>query len=202
MRIACIVEGDSEKEFLKAIRRFLQARCEPGKLPKLVARPLNSNVPPRGRLLKLIKKEFNDLADIVIVLTDVKGRNQYKDAKDAVAQIEASLDRLPELNKQVFVHAAQYELEAWLIPFWPRIQSIFNTTATRPQKKPEEINHNRPPSKLLAEVSRTSKRQRYSKTLHLESILKDQDLAVSANECPGLKELLNRILEASGASII
>ncbi len=200
MKIAFIVEGESEKLFLSSIRGFLQARCEPGKLPRLVARPLNSNVPPRSQLLKLIRKEFNDSVDFVIVLTDVKGRNQYKDANDAIQQIETSLKGLPQLNKQVFVHAAQYEIEAWLIPFWPRIQSIFRSTAKKPRINPEQINHDKPPSKLLSEVARTSRSRKYSKTLHLETILKDQDLAIAANECPGLKALLNRILELSGAN--
>jgi hypothetical protein len=202
MKISFIVEGESERIFLKTMQTFLRARCQPGKTPKLIARPLNSNVPPRGKLIKIVRDELKDGVDAIIILTDVKGPIHYEDADDARVKIEASLEGLPQLNSKVFVHAAQHELEAWIIPFWPRIQSLFKTNAKRPQVRPEQINHNKPPSKLLAEVSRIAGKSRYSKTLHLESILKDQDLEVAASECPGLKALLNRILDLSGVQKI
>jgi hypothetical protein len=202
MKISFIVEGESERIFLRAVHEFLRARCQAGKSPRIIARPLNSNVPPRGKLIKIVRDELQDGVDAVIILTDVKGPGNYFDAGDAISKIEASLDGLEQLNVCVFVHAAQHELEAWLIPFWPRIQSLLNSDIRKPATPPELLNHDKPPSRRLNEVFLRAKRIRYSKLIHLESILKGQDLATSANECPGLKALLNRVLAISGAERI
>lgn len=114
-----MVEGETEKIFLDSVQEFLRPRCPAGEMPKLVARPLNSNVPPRRELIKIVRALLQDESDHVIILTDVKGQNNFNDAQDAIAQIESRLADLPEINQRVFVHAAQYEIEAWLIPFWP-----------------------------------------------------------------------------------
>lgn len=112
MKISFIVEGESERIFLRAIQEFLRARCQGGRSPKLIARPLNSNVPPRGKLIKIVRDELEDGVDAVIILTDVKGPGNYVDAGDAVSKIEASLEGFDQLNVRVFVHAVQHELEA------------------------------------------------------------------------------------------
>lgn len=202
MTIAIIVEGESEVVFIGAIRKFLSRRCQPGKLPRLIARPLNGNVPPRSQLIKLVRNELRDGRNAVIVLTDVNGPMKFKNSQDAIAKIEESLQGLAELHSKVFVHAAQYELEAWVIPFWPKIQAILKSNKPKPDAKPELINHDRPPSRLLSELFRTQRKIRYSKNLHLREILEDQDLAIAAGECPGLKAFLNRILEISGCPLI
>ena len=112
MKISFIVEGESERIFLRAIQEFLRARCQGGRSPKLIARPLNSNVPPRGKLIKIVRDELEDGVDAVIILTDVKGPGNYVDAGDAVSKIEALLEGFDQLNVRVFVHAVQHELEA------------------------------------------------------------------------------------------
>ena len=170
-------------------------------MPKLVARPLNSNIPPRHELIKMVRALLQDGSNHVIILTDVKGPNKFKDAQDAIAQIESSLGGLREPNNQVFVHAAQYELEAWLIPFWPQIQKLAQSQRQKPTPRPEQINNQNPPSKLLGELWRTGgrKSKSYNKVLHLPKILKGQDLEHASKECPTLKSFLNRLLTLSGA---
>ena len=165
MKISLIVEGETEKIFLDSARNFLRPRCPAGAMPKLVARPLNSNIPPRRELIKIVRAG------------------------------------LPSPNNQVFVHAAQYELEAWLIPYWPWIQQLALSQRPKPSKTPEQINNQNPPSKLLSELWRTGgrKSKSYNKVLHLPKILEGQDLEHASKECPTLKSFLNRLLTLSGA---
>lgn len=200
MKISLIVEGESEKIFLDAIRNFLKPRCL-GPIPKLNPVILNCDVPPRHELLKIVRALLLDQGNRVIILTDVKGQNSFNDAQDAIAQIESRLSGLPELNVQVFVHAAQYELEAWLIPFWPQIQKLAHSKRPKPSTPPERINNLKPPSKLLSEVWRTGNgnNKKYSKVLDLRRILNGQDLEHASKECPTLKSFLNRLLTLSGA---
>ncbi len=200
MKISLIVEGETEKRFLESVREFLQPRCTAGAMPKLINRPLNSNVPPRHKLFKIVRAELKDGSSFVIVLTDVKGPSNFKHAEDAITQIESWLVGLSELNK-VFVHAAQYELEAWLIPFWPQIQKLAQSQRPKPTPRPEQINSQNPPSKLLGEIWRTGgrKSKSYNKVLHLHKILAGQDLELASKECPTLKSFLNRLLTLSGA---
>jgi hypothetical protein len=64
----------------------------------------------------------------------------------------------------------------------------------RPKAPPEEINHGKPPSRLLSEVFVKGRRTRYLKTRDAAAILKDQDLMISIQACPELKALVNTIL--------
>lgn len=170
-------------------------------MPKLIARPLNSNVPPRRELIKIVRTLLQDESDHVIILTDVKGQNNFKDAQDAIAEIKSRLLDPLEVDPRVFVHAAQYEIEAWLIPYWPRIQKLALSQKAKPSKTPEQINNQNPPSKRLEEIWRTggSKSKSYNKVLHLPKILNGQNLEHASKECPTLKSFLNRLLTLSGA---
>ncbi len=203
-KISLIVEGASEEIFLDSVRNFLRPQCPAGAMPKLVARPMNSNIPPSPKLIKMVRALLQDGSNHVIILTDVKGPNKFKDAQDAIAQIESSLGGLPSLNNQVFVHAAQYEIEAWLIPFWPRIQALAQSQRSKPTKAPEQINNQKPPSRLLGEIWRTGSRKSksYNKVSHLPKILEGQDLEHASKECPTLKLFLNRLLTLSGAKTL
>ena len=104
-------------------------------------------------------------------------------------------------SSRFYPHAAQHDFEAWLLPYWPRIKALADSNRNSPSPHPETVNHDKPPSKHLAEVFRTGgKKRSYSKIRDGAAILRNQDLAISATACPELKAFLNTILDLCGAA--
>jgi hypothetical protein len=160
--------------------------------------------PQDGRLAKgdKLKRQVELLLktnDAVIALTDVYTGTHPPDfvsADDAKAKMSAWVGPDPRFHP----HVAQYEFEAWLLPYWPTIQTLARSNRTVPALNPESVNHQKPPSKHLEDVFRTGQSKRsYEKTRDAVKILRNQDLAISAAACPELKAFLNTILTLSGA---
>lgn len=106
-------------------------------------------------------------------------------------------------NDRFHPHAAQYEFEAWLLPYWETIQELAKHDRNRPGGQPETVNHNRPPSHHLEEIFRIGKTSRhYTKVRDAKRILEGQDLRTSAAVCPELTAFLNTLLHLSGGQIL
>jgi hypothetical protein len=107
---------------------------------------------------------------MVIALTDVyTGEPRlFSTAADAKAKLRSWVGDEPRFHP----HAAQYEFEAWLLPYWLRIQKLAGHNRTCPAGNPEAVNHGNPPSKRIREIFEvgTSKRD-YSKTRDAAGIL-------------------------------
>lgn len=88
MKIAIIVEGDTEKAFAPFLRNFLAPRL-PGRMPDLDFLRSRGGIPTDARLRQTVDNLLNDRkspADAVIALTDVyTGKNPplFVDANDA-----------------------------------------------------------------------------------------------------------------------
>ena len=68
-----------------------------------------------------------------------------------------------------------------------------------PGHSPEAVNHGKSPAYWLAEVFRTgSETQGYVKVRDSGRLLKDEDLSVAINACPGLKGSVDRIVSLCG----
>ena len=120
MKISLIVEGKTEKAFVPKLRDYLQLLL-PGKMPNLHVVPQNGRIPSGEKLDKLVESLLSNgknPADHVIVLTDV-----YPDYLDA-AKAKAELRESVKNRVRFHAHAAQYEFEAWLLPYWDRIQIL------------------------------------------------------------------------------
>jgi hypothetical protein len=195
VRIAFMCEGATEKAFLPVLRPFLAARLA-DRMPRLSFRPANGRLPKGDRLKREVELHLKD-HDHVVALTDVytgTGPPEFTDAADARQQMHAWVGGNPRFHP----HAAQYEFEAWLIPYWPRIQGLAKSRQRPPSGTPESVNHGNPPSRVLKNVFGTGERRIfYQKILHASAILRDQDLAVAAQACPELKSMLNTILTLS-----
>jgi hypothetical protein len=106
-------------------------------------------------------------------------------------------------NGRFHPHAAQYDFEAWLLPFWSDIQALAGHRRGAPPGPLESVNHNRPPSYHVREIFRIgTRREAYVKVRDATRILRGKDLSEAANECPELKAFLNTILELSDAELI
>jgi hypothetical protein len=102
-------------------------------------------------------------------------------------------------NPRFFPHAAQYEFEAWLLPFWNDIQKLAGRKDKAPAGEPEQVDHNKPPSKRIEEIFNCCQKK-YVKPRDAARILKDKDLMISIQACPELKAFINTILTLCGGT--
>ena len=197
MKIAILVEGKTEQVFQEFLRLFL-ANHLMGSMPKLKFKVYDGRIPKEEKLRRVVERNLEDGFDAVLALTDVyTGDREFVDAGDA----KQKMTRWVGNKKNFFPHVAQYDFEAWLIPYWDRIEALAGHKRKTPGKHPEQINHNKPPSYHIKDLFESGKRKgrySYNKVRDAKRILEGQDLSVAANACPELKKFLNRILELSG----
>jgi len=202
MKISLIVEGKTATAFREALRRFLESRLS-GRMPKLDAVPCDGHIPTGEKLQRMVSQLLGSgprPADAVVALTDVyTGTREFQDATDAKAKMRAWVGE----ENRFYPHAAQYDFEAWLVPYWETIQRLAQHNRAAPQGRPEDIDHTKPPSVHIAELFRAGKcRKDYSKVRDAKRILRDVDLLRAAEECRELRSLLNTILGLCGAEQI
>ncbi len=201
MKIVLLVEGRTEKAFLPILRTYIHGRLPAGKdRPRLSVNSYDGRIPKQERLRKIVENELRSGADAVIALTDVyTGSNDFKNADDAREKMIAWCNQHPNF----FPHAALHDFEAWLLPYWDQIQTLSGSNRAAPAISPENVNLNRPPAHLLAEIFlHGSKGRAYSKPRDAARILDNQDLTIAANACVELKSFLNRILALCGGTLI
>lgn len=187
--IVLLVEGATETALKGALKRFLDARAKALGRPKVALR--TKTLLTQGGLQRRIKQELRDpKVTAVVGLIDV-----YPNFKSA-AQAKAFLRKKANNDPRFYAHVAQYDVEAWLLPFWDDICKRLKVKRARPGTKPEQVNHHKPPSKRLAELYRI-KRRKYKKPIEMAAILKNKDLTIIANQCPEFKAFLNTLLTLS-----
>jgi hypothetical protein len=199
-RIALILEGPTESAFRPILLEFLRQHLSLS-MPKFDFLPEGGRI-PKGADLKRKVELLLLTNDAVIALTDVYTGTEPHDFDNA-ADAKAKMRSWVGDESRFHAHAAQYEFEAWLFPYWPRIRNLSGSNRTVPSANPESVNHNKPPSRHLAETFRTGRNGRaYSKTRDAAAILRGQDLSIACAVCPELKAFLNTILTLSGGSAL
>lgn len=204
MRIAILVEGRTERAFKPFLILFLNRHLE-GRMPKLDFVPQDGGIPTNDKLLRLVENLLNDRkspADAVIAITDVytgKTPPFFVDAKDA----KQKMNQWVRGNAKFYPHVALHDFEAWLLPYWSKIQQLTKSNRVAPAANPEIVNHNNPPAYRLQEVFRTGGHKKsYSKTIDAPRILRGEDLSVAIQGCPELKAFVNRIISLCGGQPI
>jgi len=203
MKIALIVEGKTETAFLPHLRRFLQTRLE-GNMPKLDPFPCDGRIPVKDKLKRVVQNLLSgrNAADHVIALTDVYTGSRppdFTDAPDAKNKMRRWVGDEPRFHP----HAAQYDFEAWLLPYWPTIQKLAGHNQAAPGMNPEKINHENPPAHRIKAIFEAGQcRDSYVKPRDAGRILRDNDLSVSIAQCTELKAFLNTIISICSGTII
>ncbi len=196
MKITILVEGKTEKAFKPHLLEFLRKRLA-GRMPNIDPFPYNGRISKKDKLRREVETLLRTGSDAVIALTDVYTgtTREFVDAADARRKMQAWVGN----NERFHPHAAQYEFEAWLLPFWSDIQVRAGHNRGAPSGPPETVNHSRPPSHHIREIFRIGTcRDAYSKSRDANRILRGKDLTEAANKCPELKAFLNTILTLSG----
>lgn len=200
MKIAILVEGATETAFKPILLDFLKLRLQ--EMPKVKFISHDGRIPKRDKLQRIVDNLLigKDAFDAVIALTDVyTGTNDFQDAADAKAKMSDWVGN----NPNFYPHVAQHDFEAWLLPYWSRIQKLAISNKSLPGSIPEKVNHGNPPSYRIKEIFETGKCQRsYNKIRDAARILKDQDLMVSINQCPEFKAFINTILKLCQGDLI
>lgn len=202
MKIALVVEGRTEIAFLPSFRAFLTPRLP--NMPAIDPSPYHGRIPTAEKLRRVVRNLLSGprAADHVIALTDVYTGTQppeFKDAADAKAKMRQWVGAEPRFHP----HAAQYDFEAWLLPYWATIQSLARHNKACPAGNPEAVNHNNPPAHRIKEIFEIGKsRDSYVKPRDAARILRTNDLQTAVAQCPELKALVNTILRLSGGEVI
>lgn len=199
MRIAIIVEGDTEKAFIPHLKSYLDSRQGCRLTIKCVSQ--EGRIPTKDRLRRIVANLLSPgprRFDHVVALTDVyTGSNppEFTDAADARNKMREWVGDEPRFHP----HAAQYDFEAWLLPYWKDIQRLAGHNRAAPRGNPETINHDKPPAHHIAEVFASGRcRNHYNKPRDAGRILRDNDLSVAISQCAELRSLINTILAICG----
>ena len=199
MKITIIVEGKTETAFLPYLRQFVAQHLTGGK-PRLDTLPYDGRIPKEDKLKRLVSHLLvgQNSADHVIALTDVYTGTRppdFIDARDAKQKMRQWVGPEPRFHP----HAAQYDFEAWLLPYWPTIQRLAQHNKTAPSGNPEMVNHDQPPSYRIKRIFEAGRcRESYVKPRDAARILRDNDLMPAVHSCPELKAFVNTILTLSG----
>ena len=195
MTVILLVEGDTETALKNHLKRFLDERSTVENKPRLALRTKTlRSVPSEAQFEKRVRLELgNRGVEAVVGLLDVYPKFESAgEAKEFMLKAAGHDERF-------FAHAAQYDVEAWLLPYWNSICSRVGVRRARPEANPEQVNRSSPPSKRLDELYRVAKRK-YKKPLEMTAILDRQDLTIAAKECREFRLLLNTLLKLGGLS--
>lgn len=197
MRVVVLCEGRTEAALQKGLHDFINQRTTSSTRLGIDLKSLGGSV-FRKKLGSLVSLHASD-DDVcgIIALTDV-----YPDFKNAAEAKQELRRRVSEVDTDKFrAHAAQFETEAWIIPFWEEIAKSLGVSSRAPGANPEQVNNENPPSSHLKRLYARAK-QTYEKPIDGPKWLSADRLEHAASRCPELKLFLNSILEYAGAETL
>ncbi|MBT3255202.1 MAG: DUF4276 family protein [Deltaproteobacteria bacterium] len=198
MNFVLFVEGDTEKKTLADFfKRWLDPKLERRVGLKVVKfggwAELVKESPKKA---KLYLKEKNIIA--VFALLDLYGPTLYPDAERAVSErykwAKSHLERKVD-DTRFRQHFAVHETEAWLFSNPALFPKAVKDALPAGVRKPEEINFDQPPSKLLGRLYKEKTGRRYKKVAHGKDLFDRLDPETAYGKCPYLKRLLDDMLK-------
>jgi hypothetical protein len=148
LKITILVEGRTELAFKVHLIEYLRNRLE-GRMPRLDPFSYDGRIPTADKLQRTVETLLRTGTDEVIAWTDVyTGTNDFLDAADAKKKMRDWVGS----NEHFHPHGAQYDFEAWLLPYWSDIQKLAGHNRKAPSGPPESVNHQRPPSHHIREI--------------------------------------------------
>lgn len=197
--VVLLAEGDTERALREHLKEFLDQRAAQERKPKvrLVTR---GRIEVRAdKLLRQVELELQN-ADVqaVVGLVDVFPR--FAGAAAAKSWLADAVND----NPRFYAHAAQYDVEAWLLPYWEDICRRLKLEKRSPGAHPEQVNGQKPPAYHLDELYRQAKprARKYNKPIEMRELLRGKDLSVAAAVCPEFKSFLNTLLTLNGLAAL
>jgi hypothetical protein len=195
MTVVLLVEGDTETALKDKLKEFLDTCAQEQNKPKVRFRTKDIMSLDPERLRRRVKLELTSPnVTAVVGLIDVYPK--FPDANAAKSFLRQAVGQ----ESRFHAHAAQFDIEAWLLPYWDAICHRVGVQQARPGAHPEQVNQQNPPSKRLKELYRRAKPRprEYVKPSEMAAILRDKDLTIIAAQCPEFKAFLNTLLTLSG----
>ncbi|MCH7719816.1 MAG: DUF4276 family protein [Planctomycetes bacterium] len=194
MRVVVICEGKTEVTLRPAWTKLVQRRRLTKATAAIKTRAMRGPV-CQPKLVRVVG-ELGAKSDVagIIVLTDVYPASSAQEVMGKINRLVA--EAAPKAPCRT--HVAQFDVEAWAMPFWDEIAASLGFEASRPRAKPEDINHKNPPSKRLRALYRRAG-YAYDKVRDGRKWLTADRLERAAKDCPQLKDFLNSLLEFAGA---
>jgi len=198
MTIVLLVEGNTETALRDKLKSFLDEQAVAAGKPKVALRPKDIMTLNPGKLCHRVRLELRDpKVTAVVGLIDVYP--EFTSASDAKQFLRDAVGDEPRF----YAHAAQYDVEAWLLPYWDFICRRLGVQRAKPGANPEAVNLENPPSRRLDELYRIARPPRkYVKPIEMAAVLRNQDLTVAAAQCPELRSLLNTLLTLAGLTLL
>jgi hypothetical protein len=196
LTIVLLAEGRTEVALREPLKAFLDARAAAEGHPKVALRIKDILTLNPGKLRARIRNELASM-DVTAVIGLIDVYPNFSTAAEARGFLcEAAGD-----TPRFYAHSAQYDVEAWLLPYWDDICRRLGVSRPAPGSQPELVNRTRPPSVRLMELYRLAQPPRkYTKPIEMAAILKGKDLTIAARQCAELKALVNTLLGLSGLS--
>ncbi|MCW1969219.1 MAG: DUF4276 family protein [Anaerolineae bacterium] len=201
MTIVILVEGNTEVGLIDHIRNFVamqakQFNRQPAKLKSIVMDGRNPIT-----IGKQIRNSLN-MPDVNAVVGLIDVYPQFKHAIEAKEWL-MNIAQDAGIRQHFYAHAAQYDVEAWLLPYWDAICQRIGVKQTPISQHPENVNGTQPPAyRLQALYQRAKPPRRYVKTKEMPAILRGKDLGLSINACPEFKAFINTLLKLNNLSPI
>jgi len=195
MTIVLLVEGDTEAALKDHLKAFLDQRADTEGKPRVRLETRSGVGHTTGRFRHRVQLELaKSGVTAVVALIDVFP--DYASAGAAKADLTEKAGNATGFH----AHAAQYDVEAWLLPFWGDVCRRVGVTRKAPGNNPEQVDQNMPPSYHLKELYRSArpKPRKYVKTTEMYAILRNKDLLTIANQCVEFKAFINTLLTLSG----
>lgn len=201
MKFILFIEGHTEK---KALPQFLKKWLDP-KLTKPVGiktvrfegwKELVKDSPKKA-LMHLNGPEQHDLI-AVIALLDLYGPTFYppdkKTAQERYAWAKEYLES--EVNHSKFRQFfAVHETEAWLLSNPDLFPIEVQKALPGKIQRPEEVNFDEHPARLLERIYKEKIKRTYKKTTHGSDLFNKLDPNLAYTKCPRLKELWDEMLK-------
>lgn len=196
MRIVLLCEGKTEVALKDALKRFLDEHCRQAGWPKvgLDIKPFNGPAVDCKEIAdRLERYASRDDVLAVVALTDVHPK--FSQAADAKKHLNDCV-KDSTFKSKFFAHVAQYDFEAWLLPFWDRICKRLKVNAKCPGANPEQVDNEKPPSAHLKELYQRARnpRRSYEKGTEPAKILRSVRIEEAAEKCHELKSLLDTLV--------
>lgn len=198
MKFVLFVEGQTEKSVLSDfIKRWLDSKLE---------KPVGFKVVQFDGWAELIKelpkkaKMYLQKGDIIAVISiiDLYGPAFYpKDKKLSSERYDWAKKYLevrvsdPRFRQFFAVH----EIEAWLLSNPDIFPPVIKNALPGKIEKPEEVNFNAPPSKLLEKIYREKLKKKYKKITHGKELFDKLDPFIVYQKCPRFREFMDEILK-------
>lgn len=201
MKFIFFVEGETEKKALPAfLQKWLDAR-----LSKRVGidpvkfngwQELVKDTPKKAELYLNGPKKHDIIA--VIALLDLYGPTFYPtDKKTALERYAWAKEHLeskvshPKFRQFFAIH----ETEAWLLSDPDLFPTEVKKALPGKIQRPEEVNFDEPPARLLERIYKEKTKRTYKKTTHGSDLFNKLDPNLAYTKCPRLKELWDEMLK-------